>query len=77
MLLLIMIDDNSSGNLEVKEVLNLETLSTDASINRSHDFLLKHVRTSLSLIIMYVDLFLDWDDGYHVSNVGTFVAYLW
>ena len=51
-----MIDDNSSGNLEVKEVLNLETLSTDASINRSHDFLLKHVRTSLSLIIMYVDL---------------------
>ncbi len=56
MLMLMMIEDNSSGNLEVKEALNLETLSTDASIKRSHDFLLKHVRTSLSLIIMYVDL---------------------
>ena len=51
-----MIEDNSSGNLEVKEVLNLETLSTDASIKRSYDFLLKHVSTRLSLIIMYADL---------------------
>ena len=56
MMLLLMVDDNSSGNLEVKEALNLETLSTDASIKRSHDFLLEHVSTSLSLIIMYVDL---------------------
>ena len=56
MMMLMMIDDNSSRNLEVKEVLNLETLSTDASIKRSHDFLLKHVSTRLSLAIMYVDL---------------------
>jgi hypothetical protein len=45
MLMLMMIEDSSSGNLEVKEVLNLETLSTDASIKRSHDFLLKHAST--------------------------------
>ena len=50
------IEDNSSRNLKVKEVLNLETLSTDDSIKRSHDFLLKHVSTRLSLVIMYVDL---------------------
>jgi adenylate cyclase len=50
------IEDNSSRNLDVKEVLNLETLSTDDSIKRSHDFLLKHVSTRLSLVIMYVDL---------------------
>ncbi|RPI80856.1 MAG: adenylate/guanylate cyclase domain-containing protein, partial [Nitrosopumilales archaeon] len=56
MMMLLMVDDNSSGNLEVKEALNLETLSTDASIKRSHDFLLEHVSTSLSLTIMYVDL---------------------
>lgn len=56
MLMLMMIEDSSSGNLEVKEVLNLETLSTDASIKRSHGFLLKHVSTRLSLVIMYVDL---------------------
>ena len=56
MLMLMMIEDSSSGNLEVKEVLNLETLSTDASIKRSHDFLLKHASTRLSLVIMYVDL---------------------
>ncbi len=56
MMLLMMEEDNSSGNLEVKEVLNLETLSTDASIKRSHDFLLKHLSTKLSLVIVYADL---------------------
>ena len=55
-MMLLMVDDNSSGNLEVKEGLNLVTLSTDASIKRSHDFLLEHASTSLSLTIMYVDL---------------------
>ena len=56
MMLLMMIEDDSSGKLGVKEVLNFETVSTDASIRRSHDFLLKHVSTRLSLVIMYVDL---------------------
>ena len=51
-----MIEDDSSGKLGVKEVVNFETVSTDASIKRSHDFLLKHVSTRLSVVIMYVDL---------------------
>ena len=67
-----MIEHNSPENLEVKEVLDVETLSSrtqdrlwdalkeryqyNASIKRGQDFLLKHVSTKISLVIMYVDL---------------------
>ena len=67
-----MIEDKSPENLEVKEVLDVETLSSrtqdrlwhalkeryhyNASIKRGQDFLLKHVSTKISLVIMYVDL---------------------
>jgi hypothetical protein len=75
MMMLMMIDDNSSQNLEVKEVLNLETLSTDASIKRSHDFLLKHVSTRLSLAIMYVDLVGSTRLKYTIIGKQFFIQY--
>ena len=53
-MLMLMLMMMCTGNLEVNEVLNFETVSTDASIKCSHDFLLKHVSTRLSLVIMHL-----------------------
>jgi class 3 adenylate cyclase len=69
-----MIEDNdsASGNLEEKNILDLDTLSTqrqdrfwdalkeryqyNTSIKRGQDFLRKHVSSKISLVIMFVDL---------------------
>ena len=69
-----MIEDNDSGsgNLEEKNILDLDTLSTqrqdrfwdalkeryqyNTSIKRGQDFLRKHVSSKISLVIMFVDL---------------------
>jgi adenylate cyclase len=67
-----MIMNDSSGNITIKEVLDLDTLSTqrqdrfwralkeryqyNTSIKHSQDFLLKHVSSKISLVIMFADL---------------------
>jgi adenylate cyclase len=65
-------DDNSSGNVKQKELIDLETQSKqrqdrfwsalkeryqyDTSIKRGQDYLLNHVSSKIPLIIMYADL---------------------
>ncbi len=67
-----MIEGKDSENLQEKNILDLDTLSTqrqdrfwdalkehhqyNTSIKRGQDFLLKHVSSKISLVIMYVDL---------------------
>ena len=67
-----MMEDDNSRSVEGKDVLDLDTLSTqrqdrfwhalkeryqyNTSIKHGQDFLLKHVGTKLSFVIMYADL---------------------
>jgi adenylate cyclase len=67
-----MLEDNGPETLEAKEALDVETLSSrtqdrlwhalkeryqyNTSIKCGQDFLLKHVSTKLSLVIMYINL---------------------